>query len=43
VVPTLIDEMLNSAHPEKTQRAMAEMFKMVKFDIEKLKRTYDGK
>jgi predicted 3-demethylubiquinone-9 3-methyltransferase (glyoxalase superfamily) len=43
IVPTLMDEMLNSAYPEKTQRAMAEMFKMVKFDIEKLKRAYEGK
>lgn len=43
VVPTIMAEITGGTNPEASRRAMAEMFKQVKFDIEKLKRAYEGK
>jgi predicted 3-demethylubiquinone-9 3-methyltransferase (glyoxalase superfamily) len=34
--------MLNDPDPARSQRAMAAMLQMKKFDIEKLKRTFAG-
>lgn len=42
VVPTIMDDMQKEGTPEQIQRVMAEMFKMVKFDIEALKQAYKG-
>lgn len=42
VVPTIMDEIEKSPDSPQKSRAMAEMFKQVKFDIEKLKRAYEG-
>lgn len=42
VVPTIMDEMQKDGTPEQVKRVMAEMYKMVKFDIETLKRAYKG-
>jgi hypothetical protein len=37
-VPTVLPELLQDKDPEKRKRVMAEMLKMVKLDIEALKR-----
>jgi predicted 3-demethylubiquinone-9 3-methyltransferase (glyoxalase superfamily) len=42
VVPTVLFDMLNDPDPARSQRAMAAMLQMKKFDIEKLKRTFAG-
>jgi predicted 3-demethylubiquinone-9 3-methyltransferase (glyoxalase superfamily) len=42
VVPTVLFDMLNDPDPARSQRAMAAMLQVKKFDIEKLKRTFAG-
>lgn len=42
VVPSVMEEIMSGKDPAKSKRAMAEMFKQVKFDIAKLKQAYDG-
>jgi predicted 3-demethylubiquinone-9 3-methyltransferase (glyoxalase superfamily) len=42
IVPTILPELLQRADPEKTKRVMEAMFKMVKLDIEALKRAARG-
>lgn len=42
VVPTIMDEMMTDPDPVKRSRVMNEMFKHVKFDIERLKKAYKG-
>ncbi|HPF46330.1 MAG: VOC family protein [Alphaproteobacteria bacterium] len=37
VVPKILGELMSKADPEKAERVMAEMLKMTKMDIEKLK------
>jgi len=43
VVPTILSQVLTGADPEKSRRAMSAMLKMKKFDIDALKRAYDGR
>ena len=43
VVPTGMDEMMRSGDKEKIARVTEAFLKMKKFDIEKLKRAYEGK
>jgi predicted 3-demethylubiquinone-9 3-methyltransferase (glyoxalase superfamily) len=43
ITPTIMDEMMVSPDAERKSRVMTEMFKMVKFDIARLKRAFDGK
>ena len=42
IVPTILPELLQHTNPEKTKRVMEAMFKMVKLDIEGLKRAAQG-
>jgi predicted 3-demethylubiquinone-9 3-methyltransferase (glyoxalase superfamily) len=42
VVPTLMDEIMASGNEAGIRRATAAMFEMVKFDIEKLRRAFEG-
>jgi len=42
IVPTILPELLQHTNPEKTKRVMEAMFKMVKLDIEALKRAAQG-
>ncbi len=42
VVPTIAIEYLKDKDPEKAQRVMAEIMKMIKIEIEPLKRAYEG-
>jgi predicted 3-demethylubiquinone-9 3-methyltransferase (glyoxalase superfamily) len=42
IVPTILLEVLRQTDPEKTKRVMEAMFKMVKLDIEALKRAAQG-
>ena len=41
IIPTALDEMLDDADPDKSQRVMEAMMQMVKIDIEGLKRAYE--
>ena len=41
VVPTVLVEMLQDKDPEKSKRVMAAMLKMIKLDIEGLKKAYE--
>lgn len=43
VVPTALPEMLMSGNAEKAQRVTAAFLKMKKFDIEVLRRAYEGR
>ncbi|MEP6636351.1 MAG: VOC family protein [Acidobacteriota bacterium] len=43
IVPTILMTYLKDKDPEKAQRVMAAMMKMIKIDIETLKRAYEGK
>jgi predicted 3-demethylubiquinone-9 3-methyltransferase (glyoxalase superfamily) len=43
VVPTVLPEMLQDKDPAKAQRVMAAMLKMIKIDIEGLKKAYEGR
>ena len=42
IVPTILVELLQDKDREKAQRVMQAMMKMVKIDIETLKRAYEG-
>lgn len=42
IVPTILSEMLNSGNKEKMQRVTEAFLKMKKFDIEILKKAYNG-
>jgi len=43
IVPTLLGEYLRDPDPEKSQRVMGAMLQMMKLDIEKLKKAYEGR
>ncbi|HEY3064717.1 MAG TPA: VOC family protein [Methylomirabilota bacterium] len=43
IVPTVLLEMLHDKDRDKSRRVMAAMLKMVKIDIEPLKKAYDGR
>ena len=43
IVPTVLPEMLEDANSEKAQRVTKAFLQMKKFDIEELKRAYEGK
>jgi predicted 3-demethylubiquinone-9 3-methyltransferase (glyoxalase superfamily) len=43
IVPSVLEEMLGDKDPQKADRAMKAMMKMVKIDIKKLQEAYDGK
>lgn len=42
IVPSILDELLDDPDPEKSGRAMEAMLKMVKLDIEALKKAHQG-
>lgn len=42
VVPAILPKLLGDKDPQKSQRVMQAMLKMVKLDIEALQRAYDG-
>src|ERR1700733_3940516 len=43
IIPKAQGEMLGDKDPEKSKRVMKAMMKMIKIDVEGLKRAYDGK
>ena len=43
IVPTIMDELMNSGDEEKMMRATKAFLQMKKFDIAKLKEAYEGK
>ena len=43
VAPPILDEMIKDQDHEKSERVMAAMIKMIKIDIEELKKAYEGK
>ena len=43
IVPAIMTELMDDKDPAKTERVMAAMMKMVKLDIEALKKAYKGK
>jgi predicted 3-demethylubiquinone-9 3-methyltransferase (glyoxalase superfamily) len=43
IVPAIFFKFVNDPDPEKSQRVMNAMMKMIKMDIEGLKRAYEGK
>ena len=43
IVPEALSKMLNDKNPEKSKRVMNALLKMVKLDIEGLKKAYKGK
>lgn len=43
IVPTALPTMLMDADPEKSQRVTKAFLQMKKFDVEKLKRAYEGR
>ncbi|MGA8431902.1 MAG: VOC family protein [Candidatus Sulfotelmatobacter sp.] len=43
IIPKALGEMLGDKDPGKSQRVMKAMMKMIKIDVEGLKRAYDGK
>lgn len=42
IVPTIHMEMMKDPDPARSKRVTDEMMKMVKFDIERLKKAYDS-
>jgi predicted 3-demethylubiquinone-9 3-methyltransferase (glyoxalase superfamily) len=42
VVPTILEKLIQGEDSEKSKRAMEAMMKMIKLDIEGLKRAYEG-
>jgi predicted 3-demethylubiquinone-9 3-methyltransferase (glyoxalase superfamily) len=42
IVPTVLPEMLQDKDPAKARRVMAAMLKMIKIDIQALKRAFEG-
>jgi predicted 3-demethylubiquinone-9 3-methyltransferase (glyoxalase superfamily) len=43
IVPAELDRWVSSKHPQKSQRVMQALLKMVKLDLKKLERAYAGK
>jgi predicted 3-demethylubiquinone-9 3-methyltransferase (glyoxalase superfamily) len=43
IIPKALGEMLGDKDPEKSQRVMKAMMKMIKIDVAALKRAYEGK
>jgi predicted 3-demethylubiquinone-9 3-methyltransferase (glyoxalase superfamily) len=42
IVPSVLGEMMSDPDPQKAQRVTQAMLKMIKLDIEALKKAYDG-
>jgi predicted 3-demethylubiquinone-9 3-methyltransferase (glyoxalase superfamily) len=42
IVPTVLTELLTDPDPAKSRRVMQAMLKMVRIDIEELRRAYDS-
>jgi predicted 3-demethylubiquinone-9 3-methyltransferase (glyoxalase superfamily) len=43
IIPKALGELLSDKDPQKSQRVMKAMLKMVKIDVEGLRRAYEGK
>lgn len=43
IIPKALGEMLGDKDPQKSQRVMKAMMKMIKIDVEELRRAYEGK
>ena len=43
IVPTILGQLLSDEDPEKSKRVMQAMLKMIKLDIDQLKRAYEGR
>jgi predicted 3-demethylubiquinone-9 3-methyltransferase (glyoxalase superfamily) len=43
IIPKALGELLDDKDPQKSQRVMKAMLKMIKIDVEGLKRAYEGK
>jgi predicted 3-demethylubiquinone-9 3-methyltransferase (glyoxalase superfamily) len=43
IIPKALGELLGDKDPQKSQRVMKAMMKMIKIDVEGLKRAYEGK
>jgi predicted 3-demethylubiquinone-9 3-methyltransferase (glyoxalase superfamily) len=43
IIPKALGELLGDKDPQKSQRVMKAMMKMIKIDVEGLKRAYGGK
>ena len=43
IAPAIVDEMLNDSDPEKSNRVIIAIYGMKKYDIEALKRAYEGR
>jgi predicted 3-demethylubiquinone-9 3-methyltransferase (glyoxalase superfamily) len=43
IIPKVLGEMLGDKDPQKSQRVMKAMMKMIKIDMEGLRRAYEGK
>jgi predicted 3-demethylubiquinone-9 3-methyltransferase (glyoxalase superfamily) len=43
IAPAIVDEMLNDPDPEKSNRVIIAIYGMKKYDIEALKRAYEGR
>jgi predicted 3-demethylubiquinone-9 3-methyltransferase (glyoxalase superfamily) len=43
IIPKALGELLGDKDPQKSQRVMKAMMKMIKIDVEELKRAYEGK
>src|SRR5580693_3611469 len=43
IIPKALGELLGDSDPQKSQRVLKAMMKMVKIDVEGLKRAYEGK
>jgi predicted 3-demethylubiquinone-9 3-methyltransferase (glyoxalase superfamily) len=43
IIPKALGELLGDKDPQKSQRVMKAMMKMIKIDVEQLKRAYEGK
>lgn len=43
IAPAIVDEMLNDPDPEKSNRVIIAIYGMKKYDIEALKKAYEGR
>ncbi|MFY9792989.1 MAG: VOC family protein [Candidatus Sulfotelmatobacter sp.] len=43
IIPKALGELMGDKDPQKSQRVMKAMMKMIKIDVERLKRAYEGK
>jgi predicted 3-demethylubiquinone-9 3-methyltransferase (glyoxalase superfamily) len=43
IIPKALGELLGDKDPQKSQRVMKAMMKMIKIDVEELRRAYEGK